>query len=117
MNKGVIGLVALLIIVGGIFFVLRGENNSTGNVVSESCGEDCELGIDSLNFFNLNEIAKHNSKENCWMAIDGKVYDATEFIALGKHKSIDSLCGTDITEKYSHDKSKLNKLELIGDLK
>eukprot|EP00933_Yihiella_yeosuensis_P065894 TRINITY_DN6989_c2_g4_i1.p1 TRINITY_DN6989_c2_g4~~TRINITY_DN6989_c2_g4_i1.p1 ORF type:complete len:738 (-),score=156.14 TRINITY_DN6989_c2_g4_i1:55-2268(-) len=31
----------------------------------------------------LTEIARHNTPDDCWVAIDGKVYDLTEF--LGRH--------------------------------
>jgi cytochrome b involved in lipid metabolism len=30
--------------------------------------------------FSLDEIAKHNSSEDCWIIVDGKVYDVTEYI-------------------------------------
>lgn len=31
----------------------------------------------------LSEVARHNTPENCWVALNGKVYDMTEF--LGRH--------------------------------
>lgn len=30
--------------------------------------------------YEYDEISKHNTKEDLWMAIDGKVYDCTEFL-------------------------------------
>ena len=53
--------------------------------------------------FDMTEIAKHNSREDCWLLIDGKVYDVTEFIAGGKHGGGDAIlegCGIDSTELY-----------------
>ena len=30
--------------------------------------------------FSVDEIAKHNTEEDCWVVIHGKVYDVTEFL-------------------------------------
>lgn len=30
-------------------------------------------------FTDLNEIFEHNTKESCWLLIENKVYDVTEF--------------------------------------
>lgn len=32
--------------------------------------------------FTLDEVAKHNSATDCWMAIGGKVYDVTDYISV-----------------------------------
>jgi cytochrome b involved in lipid metabolism len=50
--------------------------------------------------FNLIEVAKHNNKESCWMAIDRKVYDLTSYVP--RHPTAQSVilnwCGKDATE-------------------
>ena len=51
--------------------------------------------------FSLEEVAKHNSEKDCWMVVDGKVYDATSFI--GQHpggKAILGGCGRDATQLF-----------------
>ena len=51
--------------------------------------------------FSMEEIAKHGSENDCWLLIDGKVYDVTEFI--GRHPGGDAVlegCGIDSTELY-----------------
>lgn len=35
---------------------------------------------DDLPAITLAELAKHASEDDCWMAIEGKVYDLTEYI-------------------------------------
>jgi L-lactate dehydrogenase (cytochrome) len=48
------------------------------------------------------EIAKHNSKESCWVVIHGKAYDVTEFLPEhpGGPKIILKYAGKDATEAY-----------------
>jgi predicted heme/steroid binding protein len=51
--------------------------------------------------FTLAEVAKHNSEDSCWMAIGGKVYDVTTFIAA--HPGGDIImegAGIDATELF-----------------
>jgi len=52
----------------------------------------------------LAEIAKHATADNCWFAIEGKVYDVTAFIAGGKHPGGEAIlagCGKDATEMFN----------------
>jgi len=48
------------------------------------------------------EIAKHNSKQSCWVVIHGKAYDVTEFLPEhpGGPKIILKYAGKDATEAY-----------------
>jgi L-lactate dehydrogenase (cytochrome) len=48
------------------------------------------------------EIAKHNSKESCWVIIHGRAYDVTEFMPEhpGGPKIILKYAGKDATEEY-----------------
>jgi len=39
----------------------------------------------SMVVYNLEEIKKHNKADDCWLLIDKKVYDVTEYIASAKH--------------------------------
>ncbi|KAH6914012.1 cytochrome b2 [Coprinopsis sp. MPI-PUGE-AT-0042] len=49
-----------------------------------------------------NEVAKHNSRESCWIIVHGKVYDVTEFLDdhPGGSKIILKYAGKDATEEY-----------------
>ncbi|KAK5075414.1 Cytochrome b2, mitochondrial precursor [Lithohypha guttulata] len=49
------------------------------------------------------EIAKHNSSESCWVIVNGKAYDVTEFLPEhpGGQKIILKYAGKDATEEYS----------------
>jgi cytochrome b involved in lipid metabolism len=51
----------------------------------------------------LAEIAQHPVEADCWMAIDGQVYDVTGFIASGNHGGGEAIlqgCGKDATELF-----------------
>jgi cytochrome b involved in lipid metabolism len=52
----------------------------------------------------MDEIAKHNTKEDCWFAINETVYDVTKYIADGKHPGKEAIiqgCGKDATELFN----------------
>jgi cytochrome b involved in lipid metabolism len=74
--------------------------------------------------FTLNDIAAHNKKSDCWMSVDGKVVDVTNFISM--HPGGDKIlkgCGIDASSYFnrvpSHLKGIAQKLldkYKIGDL-
>lgn len=51
----------------------------------------------------LSEVARHNTPEDCWTAVNGQVYDMTDFIA--RHPAgpagIIEMCGVDATEIFA----------------
>ena len=59
-----------------------------------------ESDPDALPSFTLDEIAEHDSLDSCWMAIEGKVYDFTDYIP--EHPTPDRImevwCGREATE-------------------
>lgn len=52
--------------------------------------------------FTYQDIQQHRSKESCWVALYGNVYDVTSFLPEhpGGSKIILQLAGTDATEEY-----------------
>lgn len=48
------------------------------------------------------DVAKHNSRESCWVIIHGRAYDVTEFLPEhpGGPKVILKYAGKDATEEY-----------------
>lgn len=51
--------------------------------------------------FTLAEVAKHNTKTDCWIVIDSSVINATDYIASGKHNpEIVRGCGLDATAMF-----------------
>ncbi len=54
--------------------------------------------------FTLAEVAEHNSKDDCWLAIDGRVYDVTTWLAEhpGGSAIVMLSAGTDATELFGN---------------
>ncbi len=52
--------------------------------------------------YTLDEVAKHNTQEDCWIIIKNKVYDCTEYLELhpGGLDSITINAGSDATEDF-----------------
>merc|ERR1711881_149769 len=53
--------------------------------------------------FSLEEVAKHNSKDSCWVVLDGKVLDVTNFLKdhPGGELAILTFAGKDATEEFN----------------
>jgi len=69
------------------------------------------------------ELAKHKTPEDCWVAIDGKVYDVSKFLSQhpGGAKVLYDLAGRDVTKEFFelHRLDVLRKFGpnlLVGDL-
>jgi nitrate reductase (NAD(P)H) len=72
--------------------------------------------------YTLDEVAKHNTAEDCWIIIKNKVYDCTEYLELhpGGLDSITINAGSDATEDFvaihSTKATKMLEKFYIGDL-
>ena len=53
--------------------------------------------------YSVEEVAKHNKKDDCWVIIDGKVLDVTGFLPdhPGGEKAILLYAGRDATEEFN----------------
>jgi len=57
----------------------------------------------ALKEYTLDEIAKHNSESDCWVAVNGQVLDATSFLSKhpGGKQAILLYSGKDATEEFN----------------
>jgi cytochrome b involved in lipid metabolism len=73
--------------------------------------------------FSMEEVAKHNTADDCWVIIRNKVYNVTDFLKLhpGGARLISRDAGKDITKNFEapfHSSKAKQRLEIyyIGDL-
>ena len=66
-------------------------------------------------YFTLEEVRKHNEKEDCWIIIKNMIYNVTEFLSIhpGGGSIIMTLAGEDATE-YFYELHRAEILEEIG---
>ena len=96
----IVGIV--IIIVGGYFIsrpkppLINPQSTQEGlEVIKEEVVEESEIKK-----YTLEEIARHNRREDCWMVINGKVYDVTNFISQHPSPAILLGCGKDATTLF-----------------
>ena len=55
-----------------------------------------------VNAYSLDDVAAHNTLDDCWIAVDGVVYDVSGFGPShpGGASRIEQICGTDATEAF-----------------
>jgi cytochrome b involved in lipid metabolism len=74
--------VLLLLVLGGAFYFYQVNNKS----------------------YTLAEVQAHATKDDCWLAIEGKVYNVTPMTSSGKHPGGEAIlqgCGKDATALFN----------------
>ena len=62
----------------------------------------------------MDQLASHDRPTDCWIAVDGRVFDVTRFLNdhPGGKKVLTRMCGKDATEQFHalHSASVLDKV-------
>jgi len=141
MNKKIIISVVVIGIIAVAAVIALNKTNRTsvtGGIESGVQNNEAQSNNKTkkeANTFSIAEVSKHNTKNDCWMIIENKVYDVAGFIALGKHPpQIEMGCGKNATrlfnektaddgtkigsgKPHSESAKKLKENYYIGDLK
>ena len=95
-------VLVLVLVIGGALYALNQSQAPTGTY-EDAAVSGGEAPVDAANTYTLAQVAEHDTPADCWLALSGKVYDVTAFIASGKHGGGDAIlqgCGKDATELY-----------------
>lgn len=78
------------------------ENTSEEDTNEENTNEE-NISEEDTTSYTMAEVQKHNTKDNCWVVIDKKVYDLTKWAPVhpGGSNNITKLCGTDGTAAFT----------------
>lgn len=101
-NPKISPLVYLLIIVVLVAGFLIFKNSKKDLIVDNAPSTNSSPSSVPAMGILLSDVESHNTREDCWTAIDGGVYDVTKFIS--KHKGGDKIlfaCGKDASDMFN----------------
>jgi len=101
----IFGVVVTAILTAGLVFYQDSKNNQNNYSSQNSLVKDA---INKVNpsggviTLDMKEIVKHSKTTDCWMVINGKVYDITSYFGLhpGGNRNMSATCGIDATAAY-----------------
>lgn len=121
-NKFIYVILILALGVGGFLFY-RNQAVETeveteveqGSQVVEETNTNTESGS-----YTMAEVAKHNTRTDCWAVVNGSVYGLTEWIAKhpGGAEAIIQLCGKDGSSLFNNQHGEFAQaLQVLAGLK
>jgi len=101
----IFGVVVTALLVAGLVVY---QNKKDNQILNSSTNNLTERTLNQINtsggslILNMAEINKHNKKSDCWMLINGKVYNITSYFGShpGGNSPMSATCGTDATTAY-----------------
>ncbi len=114
MKKELIFGLLFVVLVGGFLFFQSQKSYQKVDVKNNQQLQNANNSQNQLieskkSGFSLEDLALHNNPKDCWLLIDGKIYDVTNYINLHPGgKVMAKFCGQDATEAFNT-KGKKNK--------
>jgi cytochrome b involved in lipid metabolism len=98
----VVCLIVLAVFIGMAMFSGCVEENETPSTMQPEQKDSHTPQTGEQNTFSLEEVAQHNSAQDCWIVVHGKVYNVTTIPCHGggARTLILESCGTDATELW-----------------
>jgi cytochrome b involved in lipid metabolism len=102
----IFGVVVTAVLVAGLVFYQDKNNNQVANNQAGILAQDTINQLTATGkslILNMEEIGKHNKQTDCWMLIDGKVYNITSYFGShpGGNPKMLATCGEDATAEYA----------------
>lgn len=101
MKAFLISLGIVVLVGGGYWFFMTQQNQSTTDTPTSETNKTTQT-TSTAKTYTLAEVAQHSTATDCWMVIEGKVYNATP--AVGTHKGGEVIlqgCGIDATKLFN----------------
>lgn len=101
--------VILALVAGGYYYFRMAKGTSSpepatpNTTVTEQGEEGSELA--TVERYTLEEVATHNHKDDCWLVMEGVVYEVTPYVQSGFHPGKEAIlmgCGKDATELFNN---------------
>jgi cytochrome b involved in lipid metabolism len=87
-----------------IFFVFSGGGAGAAQREQGKSAKAADKPAAPLPKLTKSEVAKHNANNDCWIIVEGKVYDISQFIEGEEHPggngSFNNLMGKDVTKEF-----------------
>lgn len=98
-SLGVFVMVAGSLVLAG-YWTGRNKTDSSGQNTTQNTDSQ---GTSDAKIFTTEVVAKHNTSGDCWIIIDGSIYNVTSFIPVhpGGAEKIIPYCGADATEGFA----------------
>ena len=95
-------LILIAALISGVIFAGCVEEDETTSPVPTEQQDTTTPQTGEQNTFSLEEVAQHNSAQDCWIVVRGKVYNVTTIPCHGGGGGplILDRCGTDATELW-----------------
>jgi cytochrome b involved in lipid metabolism len=101
----IFGLIMILIVGAGLFFVFNKKEEKKQKIEIKKVEQETP----KKSSFSMSDVAKHNNENDCWIVIDGKVYDVTSYIESHPGgRALVNFCGQDGSLAFAT-KGKKNK--------
>ena len=88
---------------GGRLGAIAGHLDAAPAPAKEAAETEAPASKGDAKAFSLDDVAKHNKKDDCWVVVDGQVLDVTSFLLdhPGGEKAILLYAGRDATEEFN----------------
>lgn len=100
-NKIILVAVILLVFISGCTQPEPTKDNRTAGNQNGATNNSNGTNGSEEKTFSLTEVGLHNSAQDCWLTVNGKVYDVTDFISVHPGgQAILEGCGKDATQLF-----------------
>lgn len=95
MNEKLIIILAAVLLAGGILLKTQSSSATKKATQADSAAVTSQI-------YTLSQVSAHSVGSDCWMTIDGKVYNVTEYVPAHPNTQIVDGCGKDATQMFNN---------------